>query len=151
MGETLSAVVEDDSRLVEEFEEYRQHRSMNTKSEAVRALVRAGLDEELEDDDDRDQEEQPAAPAAAGGPAAGDWIRGNEPILFGIAFLIGSDGLLSALTTSLGPGLGTVMFVGVAVVVVALLGLTAARRLRDLWRERTGSEADHQVPAARAD
>lgn len=103
---TVSAALEVDSKLFEEFEEYQEKNGMTSKSEAVRTLLRAGLAEQT-DDDDRDSHEEQAAQTSSS--RAADWIEGNEPIIFGFAFLIGAEGILSSLVAVAG-GAGSLLF-----------------------------------------
>lgn len=49
---TIATKVDEDSKLVKQFNEYKEENSMNSKSEATRALMRAGLEQEHRDDDD---------------------------------------------------------------------------------------------------
>lgn len=120
---TLSAAVEVDSELAEQFEEFREQNGMTSKSEAVRHLLRAGLAEQTDDsddDDDRDTLER-QTPQTPSGRAA-DWIDGNEPIIFGFAFLVGAEGILSSMMSVAG-AYGSVLFavlgLGLAVWIVA--------------------------------
>ena len=104
---TLSAAVEVDSELAEQFEQFREQNGMTSKSEAVRHLLRAGLAEQMhDDDDDRDARDEQTVQTSS---RAADWIEGNEPIIFGFAFLIGADGILSSMTAVAGGG-GEIMF-----------------------------------------
>lgn len=104
---TVSAALEVDSKLFEEFEEYQEKNGMTSKSEAVRTLLRAGLAEQMhDDDDDRDARDEQTVQTSS---RAADWIEGNEPIIFGFAFLIGADGILSSMTAVAGGG-GQIMF-----------------------------------------
>lgn len=51
---TIATKVDEDSKLVKQFNEYKEENSMNSKSEATRALMRAGLEQEHREDDDDD-------------------------------------------------------------------------------------------------
>jgi len=102
---TISAKLETDSALATEFEEFRKQNGMTSKSEAVRHLLRAGLAEQMHDDDRDARDEQTVQTSSR----AADWIEGNEPIIFGFAFLIGADGILSSMTAVAGGG-GQIMF-----------------------------------------
>lgn len=57
-NKVLSAAVESDSNLANEFEEYREEKSMASNSEAVRHLIRAGLEAQTEGD----EPDEPDAP-----------------------------------------------------------------------------------------
>lgn len=136
---TFSAQVDEDSGLVEQFEEYRMQKGM-TKSEAVRSLMRQSLERELdasedepvEPDRDRDQRAD-----AVMSESTVSIIEGNEAIIIGFAFLIGADGILSSLTAVAGPA-GASIFVALGLVVVAAV-------LRDVWVHWRASD-DAQTP-----
>jgi len=51
---TFATKADEDSDLVKEFNEYKQENSMNSKSEAIRSLMRAGLEEEYNQDESDD-------------------------------------------------------------------------------------------------
>jgi Arc/MetJ-type ribon-helix-helix transcriptional regulator len=55
---TFSAQVEEDSELVDQFEEYRESNSMTSKSEAVRTLIREGLEDDHDQDESDDTDGQ---------------------------------------------------------------------------------------------
>jgi|APHM01.1.fsa_nt_gi hypothetical protein len=62
---TIATKVDEESNLVQEFEEYKKRKSMNSKSEAVRTLLREGLENEAEDNDaDKSASSQDAQPRA---------------------------------------------------------------------------------------
>lgn len=108
---TLSAAVEVDSELAEQFEEYREQNGMTSKSEAVRHLLRAGLaeqtvDDDGDDDDRRPRDEQTIQTSSA---RAANWIDETKPIILGFAFLIGFEGILSSMVAVAG-GVGSVLF-----------------------------------------
>jgi hypothetical protein len=54
---TFATKAEEDSDLVKQFKKYKQENSMNSKSEAIRSLMRAGLEEEYQDDSDSQDDE----------------------------------------------------------------------------------------------
>jgi len=84
---TVSAQLSADSQVAEAFEQYRDVNAMNSKSEAVRQLLRVGLAEQM---DDRGQDR--TGDAESNDTAATidiDLIRGNEPIILSAAFLVG--------------------------------------------------------------
>jgi len=58
---TLSAQVEEDSELVDQFQEYRESNSMTSKSEAVRTLIREGLEDEQNSQDPQSASESEPA------------------------------------------------------------------------------------------
>lgn len=116
--------------MVEQFEEYRTMKGM-TKSEAVRALMRDSLERELSDDhDDAQRDREPAQTSS-------DLIAGNEPIILGGAFLIGSDGILSALTAVAGVA-GAALFALTGVLITSWI-------LHDVWTNWRTSD-DEQTP-----
>jgi len=97
---TLSAQVDTDTELAQQFVEYQQRNAMTSRSEAVRHLIRAGLEQELElpDDTDDSARERSKASDVDNSPVSIDFVRGNEAIIAGAAFLIGADGILESLT-----------------------------------------------------
>jgi hypothetical protein len=133
---TFSAQVDEDSGLVEQFEEYRQQKGM-TKSEAVRSLMRQSLERELEDDQDDVQRDQPAQTPSNTASTSADWIEGNEPIIIGFAFLIGADGILSALTGVVGAA-GAALFALTGILITGWI-------LADIWTNLRASD-DAQTP-----
>ena len=58
---TFSAQVEEDSELVDQFEEYRESNSMTSKSEAVRTLIREGLDDNQDEFNNTDGQKKESA------------------------------------------------------------------------------------------
>lgn len=128
---TLSAAVEVDSELAEQFEEFRDQNGMTSKSEAVRHLLRAGLAEQMDDsDDDDDRNALERQTAQTSSSRAADWIDGNEPIIFGFAFLIGAEGILSSLVAVAG-GAGTVLFAVLGLALSVWLIVDTVRNWRD--------------------
>jgi hypothetical protein len=130
---TFSAQVPEDSGLVDEFEEFRREKGMN-KSEAVRALMRQSLERERNDD---------AQPPAAPSRSSNDWIKGNEGLLLGLAFLIGSDGILNSLQAVAGDGVGSLLYATLGLIVILSLLpmlLSHARRLIDRDGDGNGDD-----------
>jgi len=117
---TISARVDADSDLAEQMEQYRSQNSMTSKSEAIRHLLRAGLEQELEQpdvDDDRDV----ARDDADSSPSIDlNLIQGNEAIILGFAFLIGSNDILTTLTAIAG-GMGGWVFIFIGLLLSAWL------------------------------
>jgi len=62
--DTIGAQVSHDSQLHERFEEYEEEMGFESRSEAVRALLRTGLDHHQEDKQEHRQEARPRTPAA---------------------------------------------------------------------------------------
>ena len=129
MTTTLAANMDEDAETFERFEEYRQKKGMTSKSEAVRTLIREGLERELDDYGDDVQRNQNDAVQTEPSP---DLIRKNAPILFGLAFLIASDGFLSALEAAAGETIGTLVFVAGGMIIVASLFPMFARHVQNL-------------------
>jgi len=123
---TISARVDADSDLAEQMEQYRSQNSMTSKSEAIRHLLRAGLEQELEQpdvDDDRDV----ARDDADSSPSIDlNLIQGNEAIILGFAFLIGSNDILTTLTAIAG-GMGGWVFIFIGLLLSAWLAVPALR------------------------
>ena len=143
---TFSAQVDEDSGLVEQFEEYRQQKGM-TKSEAVRSLMRQSLERELDDE----QPDQPAQTPSNTASTSADWIHGNEPIIVGVAWIIGSNGILDSLTTVAGAATGAWIFVVASVLVAAWLLIDAFRRYRRHAVGDGGQTAEQTSAAGGAD
>jgi hypothetical protein len=138
---TFSAQVPDDSGLADDFEEFRREKGMN-KSEAVRALMRQSLERELNDDvqpDQRDRDEFNQTKTSA------DWIDGNEGILMGLAFLIGSDGILNSLQSIAGDTFGSVLYASLGAIIIAAMIPMFVRHVRQLL-DRDDDEPDHAGP-----
>lgn len=128
---TIGAQLDADGDLAKQFEEFRERNSFETKSEAVRALVRDSLERDRRQQQQRDIEQQ----SAQSGPDSAETndaqqalnlIEGNEPILLGVALLIGFDGILSALTSVAG-GVGAWLFIGLSLTVSAWIFVDVAR------------------------
>ena len=99
----MSAQVDEGTELAQQFSEYQQQNAMTSKSEAVRHLLRAGLEQELEQSNDVVDDDRDAARDDADSPTIDlNLIQGNEPIILGFAFLVGSNSILSALTAVAG-------------------------------------------------
>lgn len=126
---TFSAQVDEDSGLVDQFEEYRSQNGM-TKSEAVRSLMRQSLERELnDDDDDGDQQDRDAVVRTE---SSADWIQGNESMLLGLAFLVGSDGILASLQSVAGDATGSILYAALGLIIAASLVPMFARHIREL-------------------
>jgi len=139
---TVSAQLSADSQVAEAFEQYRDVNAMNSKSEAVRQLLRVGLAEQM---DDRGQDR--TGDAESNDTAATidiDLIRGNEPIILSAAFLVGSDNLLAALTAMAGT-VGSWLFGLLGLLLLAWLFIYFVTNVElelgdGLRTKRTGSE-----------
>jgi hypothetical protein len=135
---TFSAQVPDDSGLADDFEEFRKEKGMN-KSEAVRALMRQSLERELNDDvqpDQRDRDESNQTKTSA------DWIDGNEGMLMGLAFLIGSDGILASLQSVAGDVVGSILYASLGAIIIAAMIPMFARHIRRLI-DQDDDDSDH--------
>ena len=134
---TVSAALEVDSKLFEEFEEYQEKNGMTSKSEAVRTLLRAGLAEQMHDDDDRDDsDDRTRVPTQT--PARGDELQLQfpaltYPLLSSVAFVVGSDGLLASLESVLGTTAGSWVFVFVGVQLVVWIAYAGLREATSLF------------------
>ena len=116
----MSAQVDTDTELAQQFQEYQQQNAMTSKSEAVRHLLRAGLAQELEQPDDVDDDRDAARDADSSPSIDLNLIQGNEAIILGFAFLIGSNDILAALTAIAG-GLGGWLFIAIGLLLSAWL------------------------------
>ena len=124
---TLSAHVKDESTLWEMFEEYQQREQLPSKAAAVRRLIETGLEQELgPDENPRRRRREPYEPAEPDVPA----VAGNEGLVLGAAFVVGSGGLISALQTVLGDQLGALLFgaLGVSIGLLLAVQLWVGRR-----------------------
>ena len=136
---TISARVDADSDLASELEEYQEQNSMTSKSEAVRHLLRSGLAQEMERPDDDVDDDRDAARDADSSPSIDlNLIQGNEAIILGFAFLIGSNDILVALTAIAG-GLGGWLFIAIGLLLSAWLLWDFAAGL-DIEMERLGRQ-----------
>jgi len=54
---TFATKAEEDSDLVKQFKKYKEEKSMNSKSEAIRSLMRSGLEQEYQDGSDSQDDE----------------------------------------------------------------------------------------------
>jgi hypothetical protein len=136
---TISARVDADSDLASELEEYQEQNSMTSKSEAVRHLLRSGLAQEMERPDDVVDDDRDAARDADSSPSIDlNLIQGNEAIILGFAFLIGSNDILAALTAIAGR-LGGWLFIAIGLLLSAWLLWDFAAGL-DIEIERLGRQ-----------
>jgi hypothetical protein len=141
---TVSAKLDADSALATEFEEYREANGMTSKSEAVRHLLRAGLEQQRVDDsvDDDAQPDQPVQTSADAQQVDINLIRGNEPILFGLAFVIGSDGFLTVTQSIAGQFWGSVLFAAIGATIFASMLPMFGRALFHLVQNSGTDDAD---------
>lgn len=143
---TISARVDEGSDLAQEFEQFQAQNSMTSKSEAVRHLLRSGLERELKQPDDADAPDSTASGSQAadtGSTASGTTVNvvsGNEAVLLGVAFLIGSDGILGALQSVAGAAGGTLLFAALGLGIVLSMLPTLIRHLQHLMRSYSGGD-----------
>lgn len=142
---TISARVDEDSDLAQEFDQYQKQNSMTSKSEAVRHLIRSGLEQELQQPDnadDADSAQSDSAPADADNAPiiSVDVIRGNEPIIIGFAFLVGFNDILSGLTTVAGRA-GALLFMAIGLLLSAWI-LSDVIRSTSLWNRLNAADDD---------
>lgn len=121
---TVSAKLEADSTLATEFEEYRDANGMTSKSEAVRHLLRAGLEQETPKQADDDAADSTASGQSSGGSANDadisiNLIRGNEPFLLGLTFVLGSESFLGVSESVAGDFWGSLLFAVIGVLIFA--------------------------------
>jgi len=129
---TISARVDADSDLAEQMEQYRSQNSMTSKSEAVRHLLRAGLEQELEQSDDVVDDSAASDAAEASDSAAASarqdqisLVDTHDPMLWGIVFLAVSIPSLPELAPFLGR-LGVLGDLGMGMWAVLGFGITTA-------------------------
>ena len=138
----MSAQVDTETELAQQFEEYQQRNAMTSKSEAVRHLLRAGLAQELEQpDDDVDDDRDVArgdvdARSSPGNPL--NMTSGDGAIVLGGAFLIGSNNILAALTAVAG-GMGAWVFLSMGLILSGWLLAEFAPKL-GIEMERLGRQ-----------
>jgi hypothetical protein len=154
---TVSAKLEADSTLATEFEEYRDANGMTSKSEAVRHLLRAGLEQEQSQQTDDDAADSTASGQSAGKSATDpdisiNLLRGNVPVLFALAFVIRPEGFRSVTQSVAGPFWGSLLFAGIGVVIFASMMpmfvralLDVSQRLIDSVRQIREDDADASV------
>lgn len=139
---TVSAALEVDSELFEQFEQYQDANGMTSKSEAVRTLLRAGLNEEFDSDGDHDAPDEQPVQTSSGSPQIDiDLIRGNEPVLAGLAYLIGSDGILIASQAVAGDFWGSMIFAAIGIgIIISMIPLIVRALLK--LADRTPADGD---------
>lgn len=109
----LSAAIEEDSKLSEEFDEFQSERGHISKSEAVRALLRSGLENERQSTE-RDPSKSQDVEL--------NLLDGNMTLIFGIAFLLGSNTILQNLQAILPEPWGTAVFAAIGLgIIIGLL------------------------------
>jgi hypothetical protein len=113
---TVGAKLEDDSDLGQRFETYKEEQMMETNSEALRNLIRAGLEVEM-DDTDGDVTPQPEQKSPS--VQSGNLVSGNESILIAIAFILGGQSFFEVMSVIVGSGLASAGFVAVGVLIIA--------------------------------
>lgn len=133
MTTTLAANMSEDSETFEAFEEFQEKKGMTSKSEAVRSLIRDGLERELDDYGDDVRHDRDDRDEAVRREQSADWIEGNEPIIMGFAFLIGADGILSALTGVVGAA-GAALFALTGILITGWI-------LYDVWANWRSTDA----------
>lgn len=144
---TLSAQVDSDTELAKQFEEYREQNAMTSRSEAVRHLVRAGLEQELSKQAGDDAADSTASGESSGKSATDpdisiNLIRGNEPILFAVAFVIGSEGVLAVTQSVAGAFWGSMLFVAIGIVTLASMLPMVWRALSHIAQNSSAADAD---------
>lgn len=144
---TVSAKLDADSTLATEFEEYRAANGMTSKSEAVRHLLRAGLEQEQSQQTDDDAADSTASGQSAGQSATDpdisiNLIRGNEPILFGLAFVIGSEGFLTVTQSVAGAFWGSLLFAATGIVIFASMLPMIWPALSHIAQNSSAADAD---------
>lgn len=150
---TLSAQVDSDTELAKQFKKYREQNGMTSKSEAVRHLVRSGLEHELQqlddpDDGDSARSRSDFADVDDAQSISDDFIRGNEPIIIGFAFLVGFGEILTGMTTVAGQ-LGVWLFIALGLLLAAWV-LADVIRHAGVLRSRSDDRSD-DAATARAD
>jgi Arc/MetJ-type ribon-helix-helix transcriptional regulator len=144
---TLSAQIDSDTELAKQFEEYREQNAMTSRSEAVRHLVRAGLEQELSKQAGDDAADSTASGQSSGKSATDpdisiNLIRGNEPILFGLAFVIGSEGFLTVTQSVAGAFWGSLLFAAIGIVIFASMLPMFWRALSHIAQNSSAADAD---------
>ncbi len=136
---TLSAQVDADSDLAREFEEFREERSMNSKSEAVRVLVRDSLEEHRDQSADGTQESSQDVVRERSEIDINLVTTDMLPALLGIGFLVGADGLMMSLQTVAGDVVGSMLFAIIGITLVALMMPLFVESIRGLF---SGADSD---------
>jgi Arc/MetJ-type ribon-helix-helix transcriptional regulator len=134
---TLSAQVDSDTELAKQFEEYREQNAMTSRSEAVRHLVRAGLEQELSKQTDDDAADSTASGQSAGQPATDpdisiNLLRGSEPVLLALAYVFGYSDFQTATRALAGPFWGQLLFAGIGVAILAAMMPMFVRAVLDV-------------------
>jgi Arc/MetJ-type ribon-helix-helix transcriptional regulator len=150
--DTIAAQVSHDSQLHERFEEYEEDRRFETRSEAVRALLRAGLDQ-YEEEQEQHRED------ARTSTGVEEWLqeRARSWLGFGVLSLAGFGTMfalfaLNSLTAQFIPDwpislamfaslLGFLMFTGASMLATVALRTGLARRLAQFTAGESEVEA----------
>jgi Arc/MetJ-type ribon-helix-helix transcriptional regulator len=114
---TFSAQVESDSELVDQFEEYREENSMTSKSEAVRTLLREGLE-----DEQNSQDPQSATDTESSTRTTDDRpdFAVDSLVLIALAYWVGSVGLPTSITSTIATPGGLLFTVAGIVILIPL-------------------------------
>lgn len=140
---TIATKIDENSELVKQFNEYKEANSMNSKSEAMRALLRAGIEKEYIQDDSDSQDDGPSLKDALS--QAGLLNRR----FFGYAIFGFVAGDIYDLMTSVGTyfvSLGTVNRIfAVFALVIAMMFIVdyAIKPLASTIREHIGNNDNH--------
>jgi hypothetical protein len=116
---TFATKADEDSDLVKEFNEYKQENSMNSKSEAIRSLMRAGLEEEYNQDESDDTDSQRKEPATRTTDDRPDFAV-DSLVLIALAYWVGSVGLPTSITSTIATPGGLLFTVAGIVILIPL-------------------------------
>jgi Arc/MetJ-type ribon-helix-helix transcriptional regulator len=120
---TFSAQVEEDSELVDQFEEYRESNSMTSKSEAVRTLIREGLEDEQNSQDPQSaSKSEPATGTESATRTTDDRpdFAVDSLVLIALAYWVGSVGLPASITATIATPGGLLFTVAGIVILIPL-------------------------------
>jgi hypothetical protein len=113
----------------------------------VRHLLRAGLEQEQSQQADDDAADSTASGQSSGQPAADpdisiNLIRGNVPVLFGLAFVIRPEGFRTVTQSVAGAFWGSLLFAAIGVIIFASMLPMFWRALSNLVQNSSAADAD---------
>lgn len=132
----LSAAIEEDSKLSEEFDEFQSKRGHISKSEAVRALLRSGLETQ-----NQSTEEQ----TSGSDGVEMNLLEGNKILLVSLAYLLGSNTILTNAQVAFGETWGSIVFAFLGTVLIIGLAPVLYRELRKVVNDLTSERVEEST------
>jgi len=147
------------SELAAEFQEYKRRRGMNSTAEAVRSLVRDGLEQDQrtvsseQQTDDGADDGRAAEPetAISSGQIEVDLLGNNKALLIAIAFALAMDSIRQTLFALAGDAIGSILFAVLGGIVILSLMPMLYRNLEAVLQSLTADDPDPQPDSSGAD